>query len=345
MPLLGRWMSLADMQQRVIETLAAEIMRTSDFVETETDQLSRRFQLLAAGAQQQTTRVDSLTALAMGLQVEGRTIRIDEVASLFEGTLADVVEKIRSLAEDSLSMVDAMDTLGASVENVGKCNAGIDGINSTLNMLALNARIEGERAGSAGAGFRVVANEVYELSKSTRGLAASMKTELKAMTDGIMASHATLKRVATVDMTDNLRVKDRMEALLRALVDRNGDLQAMVADAVRQSGAISADVEQMVTGVQFQDRTKQRLELVVDTLRVIGQALEEIKSSTRAAVPGLPDSCSPETGWVKALLARCTMSDMRERFVAQILDGRPVSWGDDAAETDARSSAGSAELF
>ena len=166
--LLQRWMSLAGMQQRVIETLATEITRTSDFVETEADSLSQRFQRLALNAQQQTARVDSLTSLAMGIEIEGKNVRIDEIAELFEGTLSEVVSKILLLSKDSMALVYALDTLGSSVQSVGNCNTGIDVINRTLNMLALNARIEGERAGKAGAAFRVVANEVYAISKSTQ---------------------------------------------------------------------------------------------------------------------------------------------------------------------------------
>ena len=46
--LLQSWMSLAEMQQRVIRTLIAEIQDTSGFVEKEADDLSGRFQRLDA---------------------------------------------------------------------------------------------------------------------------------------------------------------------------------------------------------------------------------------------------------------------------------------------------------
>jgi methyl-accepting chemotaxis protein len=343
--LLQQWMSIAGLQQRVIETLASEITRTSDFVETEADSLSMRFQRLADSARQQTQRVDSLTELAVGIDVEGKMVRIDQVAKLFEGTLSEVVDKILLLAKDSTDMVFALDSLGTSIRNVGKCNAGIDEINRTLNMLALNARIEGERAGHAGAAFRVVADEVYELSKSTRALAETMKTELKVMTDGITCSHDKLKRVATVDLSDDILVKERLERLLRALVHRNDGLSHIVADALKESQAISDDVGGMITGIQFQDRTKQRLEHVVDTLQVLANALEEIKSNTAREVPDFVGESALDTAWIKHLLARYTMTEMRERFVAQMLDGQPVDWGDGSTAKDGPSSSGSIELF
>ena len=133
--------------------------------------------------------------------------------------------------------------------------------------------------------------------------------------------------------------------MLRALIDRNGHLQLVVADAVRESEVMSADVAGMVTGIQFQDRTKQRLEHVVDTLHVIGRAIEEIKSSTATEMPGLAREPVVEVEWVKELLRGFTMTDMRQRFVAEILDGQQAEWADDPAEKGAPPSSGSMELF
>jgi len=341
--LLQRWMSLAEMQQRVIQALSSEITRTSGFVETEADALSLRFQALAASAQQQTKRVDGLTNLAMGIDINGTTVTIDEVAGLLEHTLSDVVSKILLLSKDSMSMVFALDVLSDNVARVEKCLGGIDQINRVTNMLAMNARIEAGRAGNAGATFRVVADEVRQLSQSIQTLSVGMNTELKAIISGISQGHNTLKNVATVDMSENIMVKERLDILLPALVRRNGELKTIVADAVKESGRISSDVDGMVTGIQFQDRTKQRLEHVVDTLQVIGEAIAEIKLATAREVPELAGATTIDSDWVKALLSRYTMSEMRERFVTHLLGSEPVD--QPAADLDAPSESGSMELF
>jgi methyl-accepting chemotaxis protein len=339
-------MSLADMQQRVIQALVAEITNTSRFVETEAETLSASFQRLAISAQQQTARVDSLTNLAQGIEVEGKIVPIDAIAGLLEGTLSDVVGKILLLSKDSMSMVFALDELNANVQRVDQCMEQLNGINNTTNMLALNARIEAERAGTAGVAFRVVANEVRELSKTTQSLAATMKGELKALTDGIASGQATMRRVATIDMSDNVLAKERLEVLLTALVNRSANLGAIVADAVKESGVISADVDGMVTGIQFQDRMRQRLEHVVDTLHVVDQAIEEVKRNTIADIPELAGVRVLDMDWVKKLLERFTMSEMRARFVAQLVDGEsPVDPGDDMSGDSGASSSGSIELF
>lgn len=343
--LLQRWMSLASMQQRVIESLVSEIAGTSAFVETEAEALSGRFQRLASSAEQQTARVESLTNLARGIEVDGEQVPIEKIAGLLEGTLSDVVAKILMLSKDSMAMVYALDGLSKNVVQIDKCMVNLNRINKTTNMLALNARIEAERAGTAGMAFRVVAGEVQELSKATESLSREMQSEIKTVTTGIIEGQGTLQRVATIDMSENIMAKDRLEVLMSALINRSDNLSSIVADAVREASQISADVDGMVTGIQFQDRTRQRLEHVVDTLQVLGQALEEIKSRTMAVVPELSGEPGSDVEWVKGLLDNIKMSELRARFVAQVLDGKQLSEIADASATDAPAVSGSVELF
>lgn len=343
--LLRRWMSLAEMQRRVIHTLAAEVAHTSSMVETEADALSQRFQALAVGAEQQTGLVDHLTGLAIGVEMAGKTVSVDEIARLLETTLDDVVAKIVLLSKESMSMVEALDVLNGNVRHVEKSLGEIDRITHVTHMVALNARIEAERSGAAGAAFRVVADEVKQLSGSIQTLAVDMNKQLKAVRDGIRNGHATLKQVASVDMSSNMQIKERLGALLPALVSRNTEIKSLVADAAREASAMSADVSGMITGIQFQDRTKQRLEHVIDTLHVVGEAVEDVMNTTRHTAPELAGELTPDPEWVRNLLSRYTMSELRERFVAQILDGKPVEWPADTAGGSAAAVGGSVDLF
>jgi methyl-accepting chemotaxis protein len=339
---LREWMSLAVMQQRVIRSLADEIARTSGFVETEADDLSSRFRRLALSAQQQTARVDSLTRLAKGIEIDGELVPMDSITQLLENTLSDVVAKILMLSKDSMSMVYALQELKSNVERVDGAMVQLSGINRTTNMLAMNARIEAERAGEAGKTFRVVAQELRELSKATESVFVSMSNELNALTAGIASGQDTLQRVATIDMSENILAREKLEVLLAALLRRGSRLEEIVAEAVQEAGLISADVDGMVTGIQFQDRTKQSLEHVVDTMDVVNDAIEQIRVDTAAALPGLAE-LEPDTTWVKSLLDRFKLSEMRERFVREILDGKTSERNGEAH--DVKADGGSVELF
>jgi methyl-accepting chemotaxis protein len=343
--LLQNWMALAQMQQRIIGVLIGEITQTSGFVEVEADALSGRFQTLAVSAQQQTARVQSLTNLAESVEFEDQSFAVQDIGLLLEQTLSDVVGKILLLSRDSMTMVYALDELCANVERVDACMKGLDKINRTTNMLALNARIEAERAGVAGNAFRVVASEVRELSRSTDELAGTMNAELKLVRKGLDEGRETLKRVATIDMSDNILAKDRLDSLIAALGKRSHELAQTVESAVTEAETISAAVDGMVTGIQFQDRTKQRLEHVVDTLQVVGEAVRELESTTRAAAPQTSQSKLADLDWVKKLMARYTMSEVRERFVAQVIDGNSIQVEEKRPAAGAPAEVGSIELF
>jgi methyl-accepting chemotaxis protein len=343
--LLRSWMSLAEMQQRIIRVLATEITQTSGFVETEADALSQKFQTLAVSAQQQTARVQSLTDMAQNVKFENQNFAVQDIGALLELTLSDVVGKILLLSKDSMSMVYALDALSANVQRIDASMVRLNQINRTTNMLALNARIEAERAGAAGNAFRVVANEVRELSKTTDTLAATMNAELKLVREGLAAGQETLRRVATIDMSDNIQAKDRLDNLIGALAQRSRQLSTTVESAISEAETISGVVDGMVTGIQFQDRTKQRLEHVVDTLQVVREAIDEMKSNTLAAAPELSLLKPADMDWVKKLLERYTLSEVRERFVAQVIDGDVTSFSNEAPVAHGPAEVGSVELF
>ncbi len=88
--------------------------------------------------------------------------------------LTDVKELSDQTIVESREMQKDMDALMEVINNMNQVIAGIDTISLQTNLLALNAAIEASRAGEAGRGFSVVANEIRALAGETQKLTATM---------------------------------------------------------------------------------------------------------------------------------------------------------------------------
>ena len=75
----------------------------------------------------------------------------------------------------------------------------------------------------------------------------------------------------------------------------------------------------MITGVQFQGRTKQRLENITGTLTVVAEAVNTLQSDTRALVGQENEAVEIDEDWLKHVIQSCTLGEMRERFVRHLL--------------------------
>lgn len=339
---LQDWVALAALQSRVMTEMAGEIDLTSNYVETHAVDISGKFRHLASSAVDQTERVRILTTIATGLNVGDQKLSVNDVARLLGDSLDDVVTKIVQLSSHSMTMVYALDDLAKNVAAANECVADIARINKQTRLLALNAAIEAARAGDAGRGFRVVADEVRSLSSETSELSERIGREMSALSEGIRASHQKLKTVASVDMSGNIETRDQLDSLIGALNKRDSEVGSIVSEAAQSANRISTDIANMVTGIQFQDRTSQRLHHVIDTLKFMSEAIQDLRERTMTRLPNLECSDVPNLDSLNDLLKRYTLGEVRDRFIASILEGKPRAPIEDRA---VESASGDIELF
>jgi methyl-accepting chemotaxis protein len=159
--------------------LSAIASQTSSGTRTMTDKAST----VAAAAEESSANTDSLAAsmeqTATSLvSVAGAT----EEMSATVGDIASKVGRARTISEDASSKAKAISSLmrelGQAAQQIGQVTETITSISSQTNLLALNATIEAARAGAAGKGFTVVANEIKELAGQTAHATEDIKTSV-----------------------------------------------------------------------------------------------------------------------------------------------------------------------
>ena len=315
----AEWFKLAAMQRRTYATLRAEIEGTSAFVEQNVVRLAGDFARLAQAAGEQTQRVERIIGVCDSVETTEETLPLSEVTRLLDETLEGTLTKILDVSAHAMNMVTALDEVQGHIGLVEQCIGRIDTINRTTNLLALNAMIEAARAGEHGKSFAVVASEVKELSHATNELAAMMRGEIGAVVEGLRQGSSILTEVARLDMSEQKQTKARLDRLLGGLLRHREQVEGMIKDASGSSAVIEQDIGRIIVGMQFEDRSKQRLNHVTDALTILDQVLSERLPQSDEAVGEL----DVESGWLKTLLDRCTMAEVRKRFASQLLMGKP----------------------
>lgn len=316
--LLREWMGYADLQRRTMDAIKAELNRTSTTVEDATLDLSGRFRQLAERAIDQSTRVEDMVTMAGSVEVDGKTISVEVLVSTMRDTIASLVDNVVTLSQQALRMVTLLDQVKTDVSELERSITDIDAINRQTNFLALNATIEASRAGDAGRTFAVVAQEVRTLSRTTSALADRMRSRVNAVVTGVGNGHEILHSIASIDLTQQLQAKERVDHSMDGLIRQTGAFQNALRAAASVSSEMSGTISRMVTGMQFQDLTKQRLEAVNDSLAILSAGLDDLDSRTRSGLPrGTTAHLRQE--WLDQLLQRFKLSEMRQRFVRRLL--------------------------
>jgi methyl-accepting chemotaxis protein len=165
--------------------------------------------------------------------------------------VGDVDRHISQLLDRTKTLKEAMSRLDTRVQDIDKVLTVISDIADQTNLLALNAAIEAARAGEAGRGFAVVADEVRKLAEKTM----NATKEVGEVLSGIQrdTEHNVASVDATVDemMATTGLTKESGEALqsIVRLSDTTRDQIGSIAAASAEQSAASKDVNRGVEDV------------------------------------------------------------------------------------------------
>jgi methyl-accepting chemotaxis protein len=162
-----------------------------------------------------------------------------------------------SRAQRGLERVnDAVQGLAADVGNLARHSAVIQDISGTIreiadqtNLLALNAAIEAARAGEAGRGFAVVADEVRKLAEKTAAATGEIEAVLAQMRDQV--AQAVAKSGDSIrEMDESRRLSqdtgaalDEIVGSVAALAAEIGKVAGMAAEQRRTSGEVLSHIQ------------------------------------------------------------------------------------------------------
>jgi methyl-accepting chemotaxis protein len=194
-------------------------------------------------------------------------------------TLDKFVETTIHMSASSMDLVAQVGKINSSVPDVLKALKDIDQIASQTNLLALNAAIEAARAGEAGRGFAVVADEVRSLSNRSAGFSDQIQRKLKDMAEQIQCLTQDIGKVASQDVSYVLDAKKDVYAAMKQLVTKSANDQIHTANLSENTIAIQQALYDAIRGLQFGEMNSQSLMRTADHLVFIQQHLAGLNQS------------------------------------------------------------------
>jgi methyl-accepting chemotaxis protein len=201
------------------------------------------------------------------------------------------VKSIASVETQILALQEKMTALGEQAEGIGRIIGVINDIADQTNLLALNAAIEAARAGEAGRGFAVVADEVRKLAEKTMVATKEVESAVAEIQRGAKDNMEATAGAAK-DIVEGARMAGRsgeyLQDILR-LVDETSTRVHSIAVAAEQQSASSEEINVAIEEVnristETADGMAHSAQAVND-LSELAARLRDIASQERLAKP------------------------------------------------------------
>lgn len=228
------------------EELSAVTEQTSAGVNSqkvETDQVATAMQEMSATVQEVARSAAEASQAASDA---------DQEASQGDRVVAEAIAQIDRLAAEVTRSTDAMSELQSESKKIGGVMDVIKAVAEQTNLLALNAAIEAARAGEAGRGFAVVADEVRGLAQRTQKSTEEIEGLVASLQQGTQQVAAIM--LGSRELTDSSVALTRKAGDALGMITRKvSNIQAMnqqIAAAAEQQGAVAEEISRSVVNVR-----------------------------------------------------------------------------------------------
>ena len=228
-------------------------------------------------------------------EVSGAAVNAESASHFdnFISSTSDVMQRIVDsvIANSKLAMelVELTDDISSRTEGVEGILSDIGAIAKQTNLLALNAAIEAARAGEAGRGFAVVADEVRDLSGRTTHFSAEIARVMQGMRDSVAKTEDAIARMASQDMNFALESKREVDSVLSSIEHVNQKREESLESINGHVGKIEAEVGRAITALQFQDMVSQLVTHVSGRLVLVEAAGSALNEALATATDHRPD--------------------------------------------------------
>ena len=241
----------------------------------------------------------------------GATLNFDEFVKNTASAMQRVVDSVIGNSKLALELIEVTDDIARRTQDVQNILSEIGAIAKQTNLLALNAAIEAARAGEAGRGFAVVADEVRDLSARTSQFSQQISSLTLGMQVSVQKTEAAIARMGSQDMNFALDSKLQVENIIGTLDRENNKRIHAIGKLGDSAHEVETLVGRAITALQFQDMVSQlsghvlrRIEALDDVVRHLGDLSGALASDAQIDdAPAAIEALRGETSRVASSLA------------------------------------------
>src|SRR5690554_667694 len=255
--------SLQEMQQtkrsmiRSLMESSSQLASAAEELNSVTDESQRGLQQQSDQLQQAATAITELSTAVDDVAVNAVTTSEASQASnqlavqCREGVRGTTTD-IHAVAENVEHTAKQVAELAENSRNIGQILDVIHNVAEQTNLLALNAAIEAARAGEAGRGFAVVADEVRTLAQRTQSSTSEIERLIQAMregTDNVMQSMQTSRERAERTLKGANAASSALEEIFQSIGQIN-DRNLVIASAAEEQAQVAREVDRNLVNIR-----------------------------------------------------------------------------------------------